>query len=162
MSQDRISWVEVALVLAIVALVVVIARPGLVRGRRAVNEEEAIGALRTLAVVEERYQNRHPSTGFTCSLDELLHEGLIDRALASGARSGYRLSATGCVGAAPRPGPKAAQEPRPAPPATEYQWFADPLNPEAGTRHFCVDQTKVLRASDTYSGQDCLVMGAEL
>jgi type II secretory pathway pseudopilin PulG len=151
MSAARISWLEVVLLVAIVAMIVVIAVPGIVRNRRAVNEEEAVGALRTLDTVEASFYNRHPATGFTCSLDELYKEGLIDARLASGARSGYRLTGTGC-----RSGNPKAQT------ITEYQWFADPITPATGTRHFCTDNTKVVRASDTQAGQSCLVMGAEL
>jgi competence protein ComGC len=151
MDEGRVTWIEVALVTVIVAMLVVIAVPGVLRSRKAVNEEEAIGALRTLATVEVLFHNRRPSAGYTCSLDDLFQQGLIDARLASGTRSGYRLSSTGCRSGDPKS--KAN---------TEYQWFADPVNAETGTRHFCVDHTKVLRASDTHAGQDCLVMGSEI
>lgn len=151
MSEARISWLEVVLLVAIAALIVVIAVPGIVRNRRSVNEEEAASALRTLDTVEASYHNRHPAIGFTCSLAELYKEGLIDARLASGTRSGYRLTATGC-----RSGNPKAQA------ITEYQWFADPITPATGTRHFCTDNTKAVRASDTQAGQSCLVMGSEI
>jgi type II secretory pathway pseudopilin PulG len=151
MSEARLSWLEVVLLIAIAAMVVVIAVPGIVRNRRSVNEEEAVGALRTLDTVEASYYNRHPAGGFTCSLAELYKEGLVDARLASGTRSGYRLTGSGCRSGNPRS--KAI---------TEYQWFADPMTPATGTRHFCTDQTKVLRSSDTQAGQSCLVMGSEI
>ena len=151
MSAARITWIEVVLLAAIAVMIVIIAVPGIVRNRRSVNEEEAVGALRTLDVVEVSYHNRHPATGFTCSLDELYKEGLIDAKLASGTRSGYRLTGTGC-----RSGNPKAQA------ITEYQWFADPITPATGTRHFCTDNTKVVRASDTQAGPSCLVMGSEI
>ena len=151
MSESRIPWIELLLLALIAIMIVVIARPGIVRSRAAVNEEEAIAALRTLAAVEMRYHNAHPATGYTCSLDELHSAGLIDRELAAGTRSGYKLTAGTC-----RSGdPKARAN-------TEYQWFADPVDNAAGTRHFCLDQTKAVRASDLDSGQDCLVRGAEI
>lgn len=158
MDESRFSWTEAVLLLAIAAMIVVIARPGIVRGRRAVNEEEAIAALRTLATVEVSYHNRHPSVGYTCSLEELLKERLIDRELGTGTRAGYRLSASGCRA----PEPPAAKGKKPVAGAiVEYQWFADPVDAESGTRHFCIDQTKTLRASDIYSGQSCLTLGSE-
>ena len=45
---------------------------------------------------------------------------------------------------------------------TDYEWYADPVNSETGTRHFCADQRKVIRGSDVYSGHNCLVFGSEL
>jgi hypothetical protein len=151
MDESRISWIEIVLLLAIVAMVVVIAKPGILTGRRSVNESEAAGALRTLVTVEAIYSNRHPATGFTCSLADLEKDGLLDPALASGTRSGYRLSSANCR--ADNTKSKAI---------TDYEWYADPVNSETGTRHFCADQRKVIRASDSYSGHNCLVFGSEL
>jgi hypothetical protein len=151
MGDRRLTVIEIALLVGIAAMIFVIARPGVLRSRTAVNEQEAIGALRTLATVETHYNTRHPAAGFTCSLSELAKDGLIDAQIASGTRSGYRLTSAGC-----RTGdPKTKAN-------VEFQWFADPVSAEMGTRHFCVDQSKVLRASDTSSGQGCLVMGSEL
>lgn len=151
MSDSRFSWFEVALLAAIAGMIVVIARPGILRSQVAVNEEEAIAALRTLAAVEGRYHNTYPSAGYTCSLEELYRVGFIDRELASGTRSGYRLTSSGCRSGNPKS--KAN---------TEYQWFADPVAGSTGTRHFCLDQTKAVRASDVEAGQDCLARGAEI
>ena len=144
MDERRVSWIEVVLLLAIVLLIVVIATPGLLRKRRAVNEEEAIAALRTLNTVEGIYSNRHPATGFTCSLQDLGRDALIDAKLASGTRAGYRLSSSGCRSTDPR-----------SKVVTEYIWFADPVNAETGTRHFCTDQSKIVRASES-GGSECL------
>ncbi|MDP9267150.1 MAG: hypothetical protein M3P27_02340 [Acidobacteriota bacterium] len=151
MSGARSSWIEIGLLAAIVAMVTVIAVPGILVSKRSVNESEAVGALRALNVAELSYHNRHPATGFTCSLEELGDERLIDAKTASGIRSGYRLRASGCRSGTP----KSAV-------ITEYQWFADPVGPESGTRHFCTDQSSVVRGSDQRSGQDCLVLGSEL
>ncbi|HTK95263.1 MAG TPA: hypothetical protein VL382_06460 [Terriglobales bacterium] len=137
MGESRVSWVEIVLAVVIVGMILVIARPGTLRSRRPANEEEAIGALRTLATVETIYSNRHPSSGYTCSLDDLSKEALIDAKLASGSRSGYRLRGEGCRSTDPKSNV-----------ATEYRWYADPINAETGTRHFCLDQTKVVRATD--------------
>jgi len=151
MNESRVSWLEVVLLAAIAAVIFVIARPGVVRDRKQVNEEEAIGALRTLVTVEPHYHHRYPSKGYTCSLDELRQAGLIDPKIASGVRSGYRLWSAGCRSGDPKS--KAN---------TEFQWFADPVDDTTGTRHFCVDHSKVLKASDKHGGQDCLVMGSEI
>ena len=149
MGESRVSWVEIVLLLAIVLLIVVIAVPGLLRQRRAVNEEEAISALRALNTVEGIYSNRHPATGYTCSLQDLKNDALLDAKLASGTRSGYRLSSTGCRSTDPK-----------SKVVTEYIWFADPVNAETGTRHFCTDQTKTVRASES-GGSECLNSGSE-
>jgi competence protein ComGC len=149
MGENRVSWVEIVLLLAIVLLIVVIATPGLLRKRRAVNEEEAIAALRTLNTVEGIYASRHPATGYTCSLQDLANDLLIDSKLGSGTRAGYRLSSAGCRSTDPK-----------SKVATEYVWFADPVNAETGTRHFCADQTMTVRASER-GGNDCLNAGSE-
>jgi len=151
MTSSRTPWIEILLLAAIAGMIVVIARPGILRNRRAVNEEEAIAALRTLAAVEMRYHNVHPTIGYTCSLDDLYKAGLIDRELAAGVRSGYRLTPGTCRSGDPK-----------AKANTEYQWFADPVDNASGTRHFCLDQSKAVRGSDIDSGQDCLVRGAEI
>jgi type II secretory pathway pseudopilin PulG len=150
MSTTRSSWIEIGLLAAIVALVTVIAVPGILVSKKSVNESAAVGALRSLNAAETSYYNRHPATGFTCSLEELGSERLIDPRTASGTRSGYRLWGSGCRSGTP----KSAV-------ITEYQWFADPVNQETGTRHFCTDQSALVRGSDQRSGPDCLVLGAE-
>lgn len=150
-SLSRTPWIELLLLAAIAGMIVVIARPGILRSRVAVNEEEAIAALRTLAAVEARYHNLYPTAGYTCSLDDLFKAGYIDRELASGVRSGYKLTSGACRSGDPK-----------AKANTEYQWFADPVDNASGTRHFCLDQTKAVRASDLDSGQDCLVRGSEI
>ena len=150
MNMARSSWIEIGLLAAIVAMVTVIAVPGILVSKRSVNESEAVGALRSLNSAETSYSNRHPATGFTCSLQELSQERLIDARIASGLRSGYRLSASGCRSGTPK-----------STVITEYQWFADPVNAETGTRHFCTDQSSLVRGSDQRSGHDCLVLGSE-
>jgi competence protein ComGC len=151
MSETRVSWVEIVLLVAIVAMVLVIAIPGVLVGRRSVNESEAVGALRTLNTVESVYQNRHPASGYTCSLDDLFKDGLLDEKTASGIRSGYRLTSYGCRSDNPKSNVK-----------TDYEWYADPVNSETGTRHFCTDQRGVVHGSDIYSGHNCVVFGNEL
>ena len=150
MPTARSSWIEIGLLAAIVVMVTVIAMPGILVSKKSVNESEAVGALRSLNAAEQSYSNRHPATGFTCSLEELGSERLIDARTASGLRSGYRLRAGGCRSGTPK-----------STVITEYQWFADPVDPETGTRHFCTDQSALVRGSDQRSGGDCLVLGSE-
>jgi len=151
MDGARSSWVEIGLLVAIIAMVTVIAVPGILVSKKSVNESEAAGALRMLNSAEASYHNRYPARGFTCSLEELNSERLIDAKTASGIRSGYRLWAGGC-----RSGTSKSTV------ITEYQWFADPVTPETGTRHFCTDQSSSVRGSDQRSGPDCLTLGLEL
>jgi competence protein ComGC len=151
MSEARVSWIEIALLLAIAAMILVIALPGVLVGRRSVNESEAVSALLTLNSVEKTYQNRHPAAGYTCSLENLSKDGLIDAKIASGVRSGYRLTSKSCRSGDPKSNV-----------ITEYEWYADPLSSEMGTRHFCTDQRGVIRGSDVYSGHNCAVFGTEL
>ena len=151
MSETRTSWIELALVAAIAGMLLIVALPGLLSGKKPVNEEEAVAALRTLNTIEVSYQNRHPTKGFTCSLDELYQDGLIDAKIAGGTRSGYRLASSGCRSNSPKSSV-----------ITDYEWYADPVSSETGTRHFCTDQGGVIRGSDIYSRHDCVTFGSEL
>jgi len=151
MNASRSSWIEFGLLAAIVVMIVVIAVPGILVSRKSVNESEAVSALRMLNAAELSYHNRHPATGFTCSLAVLDTERLIDAKTASGVLSGYRLSSAGCRSGTPK-----------ATVITEYEWFADPVNSETGTRHFCTDQSTTVRGSDQRSGPDCLTLGSDL
>jgi hypothetical protein len=106
----------------------------------AANEASAVGSLRTITTGEITYASACPKVGFAYALAELGPNGsacpegknVIDSTLATGVKSGYRFT------------PSVANFSSQAP-ETSFGWNADPVSPSAGTRHFFVDQTGVIR-----------------
>jgi hypothetical protein len=74
------------------------------------------------------------------------HAMLIDDALASGKRSGYIFSITGCD----------------VPPASIYRITAVPSDPSSGMRAFCSDEPAVIRYSTDGQATTCLSEGVPL
>ncbi len=85
-SKKAFTLVELMIVLAIIAIVAAFAIPNLMRSRMSANETGAIGSLRTLMSAQGTYMNRYNQYG---SLEQLAAEGLIDRSLSNGRKSGY-------------------------------------------------------------------------
>lgn len=134
-----------------VLIIAAIAIPNLLRARIAANESSAVATVRTLNTAEVSYSAAHENIGFTCSLEDLRKDNLIDTFnLASGGRSGYVFELTGCDanGAAPN---------------TRYLLFARPeaVN-KTGKRSFCSDESGVVKYVQDGSAQDCAENGTEL
>ena len=120
-----------------------IAIPNLLRARMAANQASAVGSLRTLNVAAINYNSRY-SKGYPPGITALgpppgggapdaNAAGLIDAALASGARSGYLFTYS--------PGETDADGRVKA-----YAIHADPIKPgNTGQNHYFTDQTGVIR-----------------
>jgi hypothetical protein len=120
----------------------------------AMNEQPkmtAARAIRLIGLAENIYAKKHPQTGFTCAISELVDVGkglddgepykFMDPAFAQGVYNGYRFSLSGCTGN----------------PAKNFRVMAEPLT---GTgRAYCSDTTRELRGSDDGSGANCLASG---
>jgi hypothetical protein len=111
----------------------------------------AARAVRLIGLAENIYAQKHPATGFTCAISELVDVGkgldngepykFMDPEFAQGIYNGYRFSLTGCTGN----------------PAKNFRVVAEPLT---GTgRAYCSDNTRDLRGSDDGSGANCLLSG---
>ncbi|HLZ14134.1 MAG TPA: DUF4190 domain-containing protein [Candidatus Acidoferrum sp.] len=134
-----LGYVQVA-GLPLILIIAAIAIPNLIRSRMAANEASAVGSLRVLTTGEIAYASICPKIGFASSLAEMgpngsacpEGKGQIDGTLALGFRNGYRFtpSTANFSGQAPE---------------TTFGWNADPVSTSAGTRHFFVDQTGVIR-----------------
>ena len=128
--------------LPVILIIAAIAIPNLIRAKMAANEASAVGSLRTITTGEIAYATVCPKIGFAYALAELGPNGSacpegkneIDSTLATGLKNGYRFtpSAANFSGQAPETG---------------FGWNADPISPSAGTRHFFVDQTGVIRST---------------
>jgi hypothetical protein len=147
-----LSFVMVPVFLIIAAIAI----PGLLRSRIAANESSVVGSIRTIYVAEVTYALNYPAIGFTCSLMDLdgtgqppseKSAGLIDSVLASGQKSGYRITLSNCSGS----------------PAESYQVTAEPIQRgQTGMRTFCSDQEGVIRFTSEGTGAACLSSGQPL
>lgn len=132
----------------VILIIAAIAIPNLLRARIAANESSAIGSIRTLHTAEASYSAAHADVGFTCTFSDL--SSLIDSNLASGQKSGYVFQLSGCT-----TGEGGT--------TVKYQVVAYPVTENTtGTRAFCSDESWVIKAAPSGSGQDCLESGAPL
>lgn len=123
---------------------------------RAGNEASAVSALRTLMIAQTSYATLYPARGYTCSLSDLGGMGgtdrnehqamLIDPRLASGKKSDYRFTFSGCEGN----------------PATTFNVTAVPAEAGMGMRTFCSDQSGVIRFSNDSNPASCMGAGKPL
>ena len=108
-------------------------------------------AVKLIAMAEDIYAKKHPETGYTCFLSELVNVGrgyedgesykFMDPQFAQGVYNSYRFSLAGCVGS----------------PARKFQVAAEPVN--GSGRAYCSDATHALRGSDDGSAASCLASG---
>lgn len=108
-------------------------------------------AVRLIALAENIYAKKHPETGFTCFISELVDVGkgldngetyrFMDPEFAQGVYNGYRYSISGCAGN----------------PVKSFKIMAEPLS--GAGRAYCTDTTRDLRASDDGNGAHCLASG---
>ena len=90
-------------------------------------EGTVISNMRTLATCEALYNN---TFGIYTDLQGLYKEDLIDSELASGHKQGYKYATFGTID------------------EYSFAFIAVPISPELGKRHFYIDETGVIRASD--------------
>lgn len=131
--------------LPIILICAAIAIPNLLRSRIAANESSALGSIRTINTAEVTYAVTYPKVGFSSSLGTLGGPApalckassttacLIDEALASGSKFGYRFT----YEASDTNGDQVMDG---------YFVQAIPVNPgSTGFRSFCSDETGVIR-----------------
>jgi type IV pilus assembly protein PilA len=137
-KQKGFSLIELLIVVAIILIIAAIAIPNLIKSKMAANEASAVGSLRTINTAELTYSSTY-GTGFT-DLTTLGTSGIVDNVLASGTKSGYTLIATpvSSSGAGTSVNPYLS-----------YQSFGNPVSSNTGTRHFCSDESGVIRWSTT-------------
>ena len=149
--QAGFSLIELLVVVAVILIVAIIAVPNLLRSRMAANEASAIASLRSINTSQVVYQSSF-GPGFATKLTDLSDGGaaancappapptstsscLLDSALASGTKSGYKFAyAPVATGAS----------------ISTYTVNGDPISSgTSGQRHFFTDQSLVIRVNDT-------------
>ena len=154
-EDEGFSLLELMIVVAIILIVAAISTPNLLRARIAANEAVAAAALRAIndaaAIYSETYENGYPPSLATLgppsggpapgSCDSA---DLIDGALVSGQKSGYRFVYT-AVDPLPELAPNCS-----TPGSKEYTITADPIVAGAtGPRHFFAAQSGGIRFNFT-------------
>jgi competence protein ComGC len=141
-TKKQSKWVSVMMPLGIglaviIALIIVflprvtsIMAPKLIKQRSSNNEGSATASIRTLASASMLFKSSFGR--FPSSLTELKRENLIDNVLGSGEKSGYKYSVS--------PGNL---------PNLQFSATAIPISSHTGSRCFFIDETQVIRYSDT-------------
>lgn len=131
-TRKGFTLVELMIVVAIVAVVSSIAIPNILSARKHGNETAAVGALKTIAVVQtifrEADKDRDGRADYG-TLSELSSTQLIDSVLGSGTKQGYLFQASYSTT------------------TSEFLWFAvaNPAAPKTtGDRYFETNQNAVI------------------
>jgi type IV pilus assembly protein PilA len=122
------TLLELMLVIAVLAILVVMAIPGFINSRKAANEASAITTVRTLVTANTQYLIRHRV--YATALDDLRAAGYFQIDVADPTKSGYTFTYTST--------------------GVDFTYNADPiLVGQTGNRHFFVDSTGMIRFSET-------------
>jgi type IV pilus assembly protein PilA len=145
-KQRGFSLIELLIVIVLILIIAAIAVPHLLRSRIAANEAAAVASIRTLNTAQISYKSAYPAIGYASTLAVLGANGsdcdqpnstgacLVDRQLASGAKSGYSFLLSGIS----------------VSPSSSYQFVATPLVANTtGARSFCSLPDRIIRYSLT-------------
>lgn len=149
-ESQGISWLEVIVLIVVVVLVAGIVVPNLWKSKAEINEASAVRSLRVIINAEANYAQAY-DTGFTPALSTLgpppdampnsSLAGYIDSELAAGTKEGYTFSYAA--------GPADANGRIPS-----YTMTANPVNSSAGSTHYFVDQTGLIRQNSQQPATD--------
>ena len=148
---------ELLIVMAIIAILMLIAIPTMGNMKRYANETSAIQSVRAISQAEIQYESTYPSNGYSCSLGALggdpksgapsaTNAQMLQADLASGIKSGYLFTIGNCskvnLNGTDR--------------ITGFQITAVPQTiGQTGNRSFCSDQFGTLKF-DPAGGTNCV------
>jgi prepilin-type N-terminal cleavage/methylation domain-containing protein len=122
------TLLELMLVIAVLAILIVMAIPGYLNSKITANEASAITTVRTLVTANTQYLIRHRE--YAPTLTELRAAGYFQLGVADPTKAGYIFGYT-CTG-------------------VNFTYNADPMVAgNTGNRHFFVDSTGMIRVNDS-------------
>jgi type IV pilus assembly protein PilA len=155
-TDSGFTLVELLIVMSVILILMTLAIPAMQSVVRRGNETSAIASLRDLNTQEGQYASTYPQHGFACTLAALGGKQgtgaptpeaaqLINEDLASGNKSGYTFTITGC----------SKQTINNVDQYNSYQIFAVPNSVgHSGNRGFCTDENAQIRY-DPKGGTNC-------
>jgi type IV pilus assembly protein PilA len=150
------TLVELLIVMSVILILMTLAIPAMQKTIKRANETSAISSLRMLNQMEGEYNSDFPAHGFSCSLTALGGKPdsgpkspeaaqLINEDLASGHKSGYTFTITGCDKSTVNNIDQ----------YNSYKIFAVPNSVgHSGDRGFCTDENAQIRF-DPKGGTNC-------
>ncbi|HWG19040.1 MAG TPA: prepilin-type N-terminal cleavage/methylation domain-containing protein [Terracidiphilus sp.] len=150
------TLMELLIVMAIIAILMLIAIPTMGNMTRYANETSAQQSIRAINMAQTQYTSTFPSNGYACTLTALggdSHSGpptptnaeMLQQDLASGIKSGYQFTISKCVKNTANGSDR----------ATGYSVMAQPLTVgKSGNRTFCSDETGQITFDPT-GGTNC-------
>ena len=154
--QNGFTLMELLIVMAIIAILMLIAIPTMGNMTRYANETSAVKSVQAINLAESQYTTTFPSNGYACTLQALggdpnsgpptpTNAKMLQTDLASGVKSGYQFSITNCV--------KNTQNGNDR--VTGYTVIAQPLTVgKTGNRTFCSDENGQIKF-DPAGGTNC-------
>ena len=150
------TLMELLIVMAIIAILMLIAIPTMGNMKRYANETSAINSVQRINQAESQYETTYPNLGYACSLPALggdPHSGpptatsaqMLDQGLSTGVKSGYQFTIANCTKNTTNGNDR----------VTGYTITAQPLTVgQTGNRTFCSDQFGSIKFDPT-GGTNC-------
>lgn len=154
--QNGFTLMELLIVMAIIAILMLIAIPTMGNMTRYANETSAVKSVQAINLAESQYTTTFPANGYSCSLTALggdpksgpptpTNAEMLQADLATGVKSGYQFTITNCV--------KNTQNGNDR--VTGYTVIAQPLTVgKTGNRTFCSDESGSIKF-DPAGGTNC-------
>ena len=150
------TLMELLIVMAIIAILMLIAIPTMGNMTRYANETSAIKSVQAINMAQMQFSNTFPGNGYSCSLTALggdSHSGpptatsaeMLQQDLASGVKSGYQFTIGNCTKNSNNGNDR----------VTGYTITAQPLTVgKSGNRTFCSDESGQIKFDPT-GGTNC-------
>jgi type IV pilus assembly protein PilA len=154
--HNGFTLMELLIVMAIIAILMLIAIPTMGNMTRYADETSAVKSVQAINLAQSQYTTTFPSNGYACSLSGLggdpksgpptpTNAEMLETDLATGVKSGYQFSITNCV--------KNTQNGNDR--VTGYTVIAQPLTVgKTGNRTFCSDESGQIKFDPT-GGTNC-------
>lgn len=155
-QPNGFTLMELLIVMAIIAILMLIAIPTVGSLKKKANDLSAIQSIRAISQAELQYESTYPTNGFACSLTALggdpktgapsaTSAQMLQGDLSSGVKSGYIFNITNCTKVNLNGSDR----------ITGYQITAVPQTVgQTGDRGFCSDQFGTIKA-DPAGGTNC-------